>query len=246
MSTWPDEIIDLTVTSPPYDGVRNYQGYEFDFPAIAGQLWRVTKPGGVLVWVVNDQYHNGSRSLTSFRQAIHFQEAGWLVHDVMVWDKGASVTWRSNGYTAVWEMMLVLSKDSRPKTFHPVTGPKTYWSKSTWHRSGRDKEKLRAVKDLPQRQDKVLTNVWRLMAGGRRDHIATDHPAAFPERLAEMHIRSWSDPGDLVLDPMVGSGTVPKVCVANSRDYVGIDISPDYVTMAEERVRLATPPLFPL
>ena len=86
MRSWPDDIIDLTVTSPPYDKLRDYKGYSFPFEEIADELFRVTVPGGVLVWVVGDRIKRG-RSLTSFRQAIYFQEIGFSAHDIMIYQK---------------------------------------------------------------------------------------------------------------------------------------------------------------
>ncbi len=239
MADWTDECIDLTVTSPPYDDLRHYKGYSFPFEDIASQLWRVTKQGGVVVWVVGDRI-NGGRTLTSYRQAIHFQEIGFSVHDVMIYQKKNTPFMRSNAYTNAYELMLVLSK-GKPAVFNPLKTPTArHGYEMLVHNKGPDAVNKKTRKKL--NKTKTRTNIWAYavgLGGTTRDRIAFQHPAVFPERLAEDHILSWSDPGDLVLDPMCGSGTTPKMALANGRDYIGIDLSADYIEIAEQRVSLA-------
>ena len=240
MADWPPDCIDLTVTSPPYDTLRDYAGYSFDFAGIASELLRVTKPGGVVVWVVGDKI-NGGRSLTGFRQAIHFQDIGFVVHDVMIYQKKNTPFMRSNAYTNAYELMLILSKGGPPKTFNPLKVPT--------QRSGRE---LLTHNKLPDgvnkkkrgmlKREKTRTNIWPYavgFGGTTTDRIAFQHPAVFPDRLAEEHILSWSNPGDLVLDPMCGSGTTCKMALLNNRRYIGIDIADEYIDIAEARIGAA-------
>lgn len=230
------ESVDLTVTSPPYDNLRNYNGYSFDFEGIADGLLRVTKPGGVVVWVVGDKI-NGGRTLSSFRQGIHFQDIGFQMHDVMIYRKKNTPFMRSNAYTNAYEFMFVLSKGS-PKTFNPLKEPTVRSGyEMVVHNKGPDAVNNKVLKEL--KKEKTRTNIWAYavgMGGTTRDKVAFQHPAVFPEKLAGDHIRSWTDPGDLVFDPMCGSGTTPKMALLNSRDYIGVDISREYVAIAQERM----------
>lgn len=231
-----DDSIDLTVTSPPYDNLRNYNGYSFDFDTIAKQLFRITKQGGVVVWVVNDKI-NGGRSLTSFRQAIFFQDIGFNVHDVMIYAKKNTPFMRSNAYTNCYEYMLVLSK-GKPKTFHPIMEQTVRNGfEMVVANKGADAQNNKVLKEL--KKEKTRTNIWHYavgLGGTTKDREAFQHPAVFPEKLAQDHILSWSNPGDIVLDPMCGSGTTCKMAHVNNRYFIGIDISPEYINIAKSRL----------
>ena len=237
MTDWSDNCIDLTVTSPPYDTLRNYEGYQFDFESIAAELFRVTKKGGVVVWVVGDKI-NGGRTLTSFRQATHFQEIGFTVHDVMIYQKKNTPFMRSNAYTNAYELMLVLSKGGPPKTFNPLKAP-TVRSGEEMLTHNKLPDGINKKRRATLKREKTLTNIWSYavgLGGTTRDKIAFQHPAVFPERLAEDHILSWSNPGEIVLDPMCGSGTTCKMAMLNDRRYIGIDIASEYIDIAKERL----------
>lgn len=233
---WDAGCIDLTVTSPPYDQIRDYRGYRFDFEQIAQQLYRVTKDGGVVVWVVGDKI-NGGRTLTSFRQAIHFQEIGFSVHDVMIYQKKNTPFMRSNAYTNAYEMMFVLAK-GKPAVFNPLkVKSRRHGVEQLTHNKlsdGVNKKKWGLLKE-----EKTRTNIWSYavgLGGTTSDRIAFQHPAIFPEDLAQDHILSWSNPGDLILDPMCGSATTGKMALLNHRRFIGIDISPDYIEISRERL----------
>lgn len=233
----PDSI-DLTVTSPPYDDLRIYKGYKFDYEQMARGLYKITKPGGVVVWVVGDKIHKGNKTLTSFKHALYFQEIGFNVHDVMIYKKKNTPFMRSNAYTNCFEFMFVFSKGS-PNTFNPIMEPTV--------RNGF--EKMPANKKADGINNKVLSklnefksrnNIWEYavgLGGTTSDKIAFKHPAVFPEKLAEDHILSWSKQGDVVFDPMAGSGTTLKMALKNKRNYIGCDISSEYIEIAEERLK---------
>ena len=236
MQKMPPECIDLTVTSPPYDELRDYKGYSFNFEAIATELFRITKPGGVVVWVVGDKI-NGGRTLTSFRQGIFFQEIGFNMHDVMIYQKKNTPFMRSNAYTNAYEFMFVLSK-GKPKVFNPLmekTARKGY--EMVVHNKGPDAVNKKVLKEL--KKEKTKTNIWRYavgLHGTTSDKVAFNHPAVFPEKLAGDHILSWTNKGDLVFDPMCGSGTTCKMALVNDRNYIGVDISSEYVNIAKKRL----------
>jgi site-specific DNA-methyltransferase (adenine-specific) len=236
MATMPDECVDLVVTSPPYDNLRDYKGYSFEFERIAEGLFKVIKKGGILVWVVGDKI-NGGRSLTSFRQGLFFQEIGFNMHDVMIYQKKNTPFMRSNAYTNAFEFMFVLSK-GKPKTFNPLK-EKTVRSgfEMVVFNKGADGINRKNLKEL--KTEKTRTNIWKYavgLGGTTSDKIAFKHPATFPEKLAEDHILSWSNEGDLVFDPMCGSGTTCKMAYLNKRKYLGVDISPEYIHIAQTRI----------
>lgn len=231
-----EDIIDLTVTSPPYDDLRNYDGYSFDFENIARQLYRVTKTGGVVVWVIGDKI-NGGKSLSSFRQGIFFQEIGFQMHDVMIYQKKNTPFMRSNAYTNCYEFMFVLSK-GKPNTFNPLkTQTARHGPEMLVHNKGPDGVNKKVLKEL--KKEKTRTNIWQYavgLGGTTTDRIAFKHPAVFPEKLAEEHILSWTNQGDLVFDPMCGSGTTGKMAIINRRRFIGVDISKEYIAIAKKRI----------
>ncbi len=237
MKNMPENSIDLTITSPPYDDLRDYKGYNFDYAEIAKQLFRVTKDGGIVVWVVGDKIVRGNKTLSSFKQALTFQEIGFNVHDTMIYKKKNTPFMRSNAYTNCFEYMFVFSKGS-PKTFNPL---KEKTARSGYemlvHNKKSDGVNKKTLGKL--NSEKTKTNIWEYavgLGGTTRDKIAFKHPAVFPEKLAEDHILSWSSPGDVVFDPMCGSGTTCKMAFLNNRNYIGCDISKEYVDIAKERL----------
>ena len=236
MRDMPEGCVDLVVTSPPYDNLRDYNGYEFCFSAIANELYKVIKPGGVVVWIVGDKI-NGGRSLTSFKQCIHFQEIGFCVHDVMIYQKKNTPFMRSNAYTNCYEFMFILSK-GKPKTFNAIT-ENTVRSgfEMVVQNKKSDGVNNKVLKEL--KKEKTKTNIWQYavgMGGTTSDKIAFKHPAVFPEKMAYDHILSWSNKGDLVFDPMCGSGTTCKVAAKAGRRFLGVDISQDYIDIAMQRM----------
>lgn len=237
MKSMDENSIDLTVTSPPYDDIRNYKGYSFDFENIAKQLFRVTKNGGVIVWVVGDKIKKGNKSLTSFKQALYFQQVGFNVHDVMIYRKKNTPFMRSNAYTNCFEFMFVLSKGS-PKSFSPLKVKTIRQGKEMLpFNKGADGVNRKVLGEL--KAEKTMTNIWEYAVGyggSTSDRLAFEHPAIFPEKLAEDHILSWTKNGDIVFDPMCGSGTTCKMARKNNRHYLGCDISEEYVKLAKKRL----------
>ena len=249
MKTFPDNCIDMTCTSPPYDNLRTYNGYEFDFEGIAQQLYRVTKPGGVVVWVVGDATVNGSETGTSFKQALYFKEIGFNLHDTMIYEKSGCSMPSPNRYFQTFEYMFIFSKQN-PSTYNLILDRENRfrerWGKT---RKARNKDGSYGKEYKSKKAPKYgrRYNIWRYLQGGgygQKSKIAYQHPATFPEKLANDHIISWSNKGDLILDPMCGSGTVPKMAIENDRNYIGIEISEEYCTIAGQRVKNAQLPLF--
>lgn len=239
MRQMDDASIDLTVTSPPYDNLREYKGYSFDFEATAKELYRVTKQGGVVVWVVGDATVNGSETGTSFRQALYFKEIGFNLHDTMVYEKQNPIPLTHNRYEQQFEYMFVLSK-GKPKTFNPLMEKCVFLGTSYFHRSiDRAPEGAKRVRAgaTDTKELKQKGNVWSYFIGGKGD--GNWHPAPFPEQLALDHILSWSNEGDTILDPFCGSGTTGKMAVIAKRNFIGIEISSEYCEIARARITRA-------
>lgn len=240
MKHLPDNYIDLTVTSPPYDDLRKYNGYSYDFESVAKELYRITKNGGVVVWVVGDKTKNGSESGTSFRQALYFKEIGFNLHDTMIYRKKNPIPYRHNRYQPCFEYMFVLSK-GKPLTFNPILVP----TKNSGIASRLNQRQLNgditngSGKGKPIKSQKFRDNIWEYGVGAgvtTIDKVAFEHPAIFPERLAEDHILSWSNECDIVLDCFMGSGTTAKMALLNNRNYIGIELSQEYIDIANERL----------
>jgi site-specific DNA-methyltransferase (adenine-specific) len=224
MARMPDGFIDLTVTSPPYDGLRTYNGYSFDFEPIAKELYRVTADNGLLVWVVGDAVITGSESGTSFRQALFFKEVGFKLHDTMIYEKNSPAYpagKNSNRYTQIFEYMFVFAKGKVPN--HLICDKANKWA-GFKDFSGKLKN--------PVPEFSPRNNIWKYTTSFN----GVKHPAPFPEALAQDHILSWSDKGATVYDPFMGSGTTAKMAVLCNRNFVGSEVSSEYCELANERL----------
>ena len=237
MGNMPNEFIDLTITSPPYDNLRNYNGYEFNFEKTANELYRVTKLGGVVVWIVNDATINGSKTGTSFRQALYFKDIGFNLHDTMIWNKNgfSAVGALKYRYAPVFDYMFIFTK-GKLKTFNPILDHENKHKNKTICKTKRlpSGETRRGVpyisRELGQRY-----NIWEISPQRQKGKNA--HPAPFPEQLVHDHIISWSNEGDLIYDPFMGSGTTAKVALLTNRNFIGSEISTEYCQIANQRIQ---------
>ncbi len=238
MRQMPSESIDLVVTSPPYDDLRTYGGHSWDFYGVAWNLKRLLKPGGVIVWVVADATKDGSETGTSMRQALHFQGIGLNIHDTMVYQKaGGGAVGSHYCYWQFWEYMVVISK-GRPAVVNRLADRVNVSAGHLNSSSGQKNEKTGTrLRRTARRtaQTGVRTNIWKFGHGNRHGDV-TDHPAPFPEKLARDHILSWSNPGDVVLDPFSGSGTTAKMARETGRRFIGIEVNPEYVEISRKRL----------
>lgn len=233
MARMSDNFIDLTVTSPPYDGLRTYNGYSFPFEDIAKELYRVTKQDGVLVWVIGDETKNFCESMTSFKQAMYLKELGFNLLDTMIYYKQnyapAYPTLRR--YANQFEYMFVFSK-GKPKTFNPIQKEKVRNKEEKVAYRQKDGTLKRKVKEKG-RDTKDASNVWEFPVGGN----LTGHPAVFPLQLAIDHILTWTNENDLVYDCFMGSGTTAKAAIAANRKYIGSEISKEYYDIIQKRLQ---------
>ena len=250
MQEMDESVVDLCVTSPPYDDLRTYNDsskWDFEvFKEVASGLYRVMKVGGVIVWVVGDAVIKGGETGSSFRQALYFMDLGFKLHDTMIYEKnGCAFPARRDGnrYSQIFEYMFVLSKDTKPKTAHLICDKPNKWAGWTqWGKSGtyRDKEG-----NLVERQQKPTpdfsprNNIWRYNTGKgytTKDAFAFEHPAMYPELLAKEHILSWSNEGDLVLDTFMGAGTTAVMSRETGRDFIGFEIDETYYNLSQRRL----------
>ena len=233
MKGMENNSIDLTITSPPYDSLRIYNGYSFNFPQVAKSLYEVTKPGGVLVWIVGDETIKGSETGTSFRQALGLKEVGFNLHDTMIWRKTNPMPkFKHKRYFDVFEYMFILSK-GQPKTFNPLLQPnKRAGELYDYTAKLKTTGKVRVKKTFNINDERYKDNIWECAVSKNE----TNHPAVFPESLIVDHITSWSNEGDLVYDPFIGSGTTALAARSVSRNYIGSEISTEYCQIAESRL----------
>ncbi len=236
MSRMPDNFIDLTVTSPPYDNLRTYKGYSFDFESVAKELFRVTKKGGVVVWVVGDATVKGSETGTSFKQALYFKEIGFNLHDTMIYMKDAISFPDANRYQNCFEYMFIFSK-GKPLTINLLADRNniSYGRKVTGTNRNKDGS-TRKASCCGQEIKKfgVRWNIWEV--NSNKGNVKIKHPAMFPEKLSEDHILSWSNTGNLIYDPFMGSGTTAKMALINGRSFIGSEISSEYCDIANKRI----------
>lgn len=233
MKELPDECIDLTVTSPPYDNLRKYKGFAWDFEGVAQELYRVTKKGGVVVWIVSDATIKGSETGTSFKQALYFKEIGFDLYDTMIWRKPNPSVPTEGRYYNAFEYMFVFSK-GKPNTLNFICDKENKTYGSTYKSDSKMNPEIRKQSEKEKTVGKYSRrhNVWDIAIGGNK----TKHPAVFPEQLASDHIITWSNEGDVVLDPFMGSGTTAKMAMLNNRHFIGFEISEEYFKIIEERI----------
>jgi DNA modification methylase len=252
MKTIPDNTIDLTVTSPPYDNLRTYNdtlNWSFEiFKPIAEELYRITTDGGVVVWVVGDATVKGSETGSSFRQALYFKEIGFNLHDTMIYEKLCYMPLTHNRQEQAFEYMFVFSK-GKPKTFNPRLKKNKEAGKiisgNRRHDGNKLEKKHGTGKNIKEYGQDV--NIWRYATGSvcyGGDAIARKHPAVFPVELAKDHIKVWSNENDLVLDPFMGSGTTGKMCKLLNRNFIGIELDETYFNIAKERIENTQESLF--
>ena len=240
MKELPDLCIDLTVTSPPYDNLRTYNGFVFDYQQVIQQLYRLTKQGGIVVWIVGDATINGSESGSSFKQALYFMDVGFKLHDTMIYEKNSSAfpaARTPKRYTQIFEYMFVFCKGKirnditllcdKPNKWAGYTN----WGNNTQYDKEGNLKQTDNIKPIPDFS--LRNNIWKYSVGF---NDKTGHPAVFPEQLAQDHILSWSKECDVVLDPFMGSGTTAKMAILNNRHYIGFDVSKEYCEIARERI----------
>ena len=240
MKNMPDNFIDMVITSPPYDDLRDYGGYSFDFENIAKELFRITKPGGIVVWIVGDATNKGTETGTSFRQALFFKECGFDLYDTMIYQKTGTPFPQKNRYNQIFEYMFVFSK-GKPNTFNPIMKKNVTAGSVRNSRKFRnsDGEMIPGFNGKAVNEWGIENNIWIIRNGmykSSKDIIAFEHPAIFPEELVLKHIITWTNESDIVYDPFMGSGTTAKCSIQLKRNWIGSEISSEYVDIINRRI----------
>lgn len=245
MKKLPEASVDMVITSPPYDDLRTYDDKaSFSFKETAKSLASLLKTGGVIVWNVGDQCVNGSETGTSFRQALYFMDdCGLNLHDTMIWQKSNFSNPSTTRYHQVFEYVFILSK-GKPKTFNPIKDRKnvssgnigSFGENTVTQKDGSKKIRQRKiVEEYGMRHNVWVTNT----AGQEQTAKKYGHPAMFSESFAHDHIVSWSNEGDLIFDPFMGSGTSGAVAKRLGRRYIGMEINEVYYEIAKNRIESA-------
>ena len=242
MKQLEDNSIDCCVTSPPYDNLRNYKGFSFDFENTAKELYRIIKKGGIVVWVVGDATINGSETGTSFKQALYFKEIGFNLHDTMIYQKNGFPFPSNNRYYQCFEYMFILSK-GKPKTVNLLSDrPNLTYGRKDFISSNRQKDgSCKKTKSISIKENGVRYNIWKYEVGwgkSYKEDFLRSHSAIFPYKLAEDHILTWSNENDIIFDPFCGSGTVALMAEKLNRKWIGIEISKEYCEIIKKRLSL--------
>lgn len=238
--------VDLTITSPPYDNLRNYNGsstWNFEvFKMVAQGLWNITNDGGVVVWVVGDSCVNGSETGSSFKQALYFMELGFKLHDTMIYEKNSSAFPAAKGskrYTQIFEYMFVFVKGKIHNCQLLCDKPNKWaghinWGNNTNYNVNGELVQSNNIKPVPQFS--LRNNIWKYSVGFNSKKFGK-HPAVFPLQLAIDHILSWSMPEHVIFDPFLGSGTTMDACVKTGRDkFVGCEIDKSYFDIIQKKI----------
>ena len=243
--------VDLTVTSPPYDNLRNYedslQWNEEIWKQVIERLYKITKNGGVVVWIVGDSTIKGSETGTSFKQALYFMQCGFNLHDTMIYQKtGAGAVGSNKCYIQNFEYMFVFAKGFIKTTnlIYDRDNAKVCTTISNGSRTNNNADTGRKYRTITTKEKGRRFNIWTIEQRNNQDQFHKQHPAPFPEQLANDHILSWSNEGDLVLDCFMGSGTTGKVAKQLKREFIGIEKVDNYFEIAEKRINNIQPTLF--
>jgi site-specific DNA-methyltransferase (adenine-specific) len=242
----PSESVDVTVFSPPYDAVRDYTGeWTFDYHRLGQELLRVTKDGGVCAVVIGDGTKDFAKSLTTFRLAVDWCDSiGWRLFETVIYNRhGNPGAWWTKRFRVDHEYILIFFKGKKPKSFHKehLMVPSKHAGKIY---SGTDRLTNGGFKEItpkPVNEMKCRGTVWfYATSNAEGNKTKLKHPATYPDKLAEDLILCFSEPEDVVLDPMCGSGTTCVMARNNGRAYIGIDISPEYCEIATQRLEMSS------
>ncbi|MBR1921447.1 MAG: site-specific DNA-methyltransferase [Kiritimatiellae bacterium] len=241
MEKFPDNSIDMVVTSPPYDSIRDYKGFSADLSKIGRETFRVLKEGGIAVVVIQDQTKNYGKTLTSFRLAIDWcDNAGFKLFECLIYKKlGAEGAWWNKRFRVDHEYMMVFLKGDRPAYFNkdPLKIPSKHGGKVMTGGGTRLTSGIRiATRAIHINPMKCRGTVWAYETAGDGSRLKHQHPATYPDRLPYDFIQCFCPEKGIVLDPFMGSGTTALAAKSLKRFYVGIDISQEYVDLAERRV----------
>ena len=236
------DYFNLTVFSPPYDALRDYNGFSLSLHNLGEALFRVTKPGGLVVLVIQDQTKGGHKSLTSFRTIVDWcDNIGFGLWECSIYNRhGKEGAWWSKRLRVDHEYMPIFIKGDKPEYFNkePLKIPCKHAGKFMMGGANRNKDnKTIESSKIIINNTKCPGTVWNLSNGGDKVQMKRDHPATYPDQIPYRFIQLFCPPNGIVLDPMVGSGSTAIAAKILGRKYLGIDISPEYCKLARNRLK---------
>lgn len=241
LKEFPESSIDLVVTSPPYDGLRDYNGFSLDLHTIGEELFRIMKPGGIVAMVIQDSTKNFGKSLTSFRTIVDWcDNCGFKLFETVIYHKnGTEGAWWKNRFRVDHEYMPIFLKGDKPQYFNkePLKVPSKHAGKiMTGSGNRRTDGTTSGTVTRPINAMKCRGTVWDYMMAGDKNPLKRRHPAVFPDKIPYDFIQCFCPEDGIVLDPFVGSGSTAVMAKVLGRKYIGIDISEEYCKLAEERI----------
>lgn len=241
--SWPASSVDMVVTSPPYDGIRDYKGFSLNLSAVGQELHRILKDGGVVAMVIQDQTKNFGKSLTSFRTILDWcDRVGFKLFETVIYRKyGAEGAWWNKRFRVDHEYIPVFLKGERPQYFNKehLKIPSKHGGKTMTGGGTRLTNGVRiATRAITINPFKCRGTIWEYMTAGDGSRLKHQHPATFPNQLPYDFIQCFCPPDGIVLDPFVGSGTTTVAAKNLDRSYIGIDIAPAYCEIAKKRMAI--------
>ena len=234
--------VDAVVTSPPYDNLRKYGGHApVDTFAAITEISNCLSRGGVCMWNVKDETRDGSETGTSFRQALHAMDSGLNLHDTMIYVRRGVTFPDANRYLPAFEYMFIFSNGS-PRHFNGIKDRRNRYAGTVIHGTDRQSDGSLAARkcsssEVPEYG--LRYNWWELHNAQAGNGEFGGHPAPMPYPMAHGHIQTWTDNGETILDPFMGSGTTGVACAKLGRKFIGIEIEPKYFDIACKRIEEA-------
>jgi site-specific DNA-methyltransferase (adenine-specific) len=249
MKKLPENCIDMVITSPPYDGIREYNGFSYDLHATGEEILRILKNGGVAVMVIQDQTRDFAKTLTSFRTIVDWcDNIGFRLFETVIYRKnGTEGAWWVNRFRVDHEYMPIFFKGEKPAYFNKehLKVPSKHGGKvMTGFGNRRTDGKTNKTTTRPINIMKCRGTVWDYLMAGDKDPLKRKHPAVFPDKIPYDFIQCFCPPEGIVLDPFMGSGTTAVAAKKLKRNYIGFEICPEYCKLAEKRIKITPPPLF--
>lgn len=240
-STLASDSVDLVLFSPPYDGVRDYRGnWTLDLPALGSELLRVVKDGGFAVMVIADGTKNQRKSMTTFRTAVAWEDAGWSLFESVIYSRdGRPGAWWATRFRVDHEHILMFYKGKRPRpvTHHDGLRVPSKHAGKKWTGTQRLTDGTLVKTSATVAADKCRGTIWHYATSNSEgNRTKAKHPATFPDALARDVILALSAPGDVVYDPMMGSGTSVVIAAQEGRRWLGNDFFAEYVEIAQQRL----------
>lgn len=241
----PDNSIDLVITSPPYDNLRDYNGFSFNLHDTGKEIYRVLKEGGIAVMVIQDQTKDFAKSLTSFKTIIDWcDNIGFKLFETLIYRKhGTEGAWWTQRFRVDHEYMPIFLKGKKPQYFDkdPIKIPSKHGGKiMTGSGNRKTNGETTTTITRPINETKCPGTVWDYLMAGDKNPLKRKHPAVFPDKIPFDFIQVFCPPNGIVLDPFMGSGSTAVTAKNLNRHFIGFDVSEEYIEIAKKRLKVET------